>query len=316
MTNFHLPRSTLFMLVSAFAGLERMRAAYAPRHRTRLSLLLLWRRQLAVQGRCPVEHSVPASRYDAGLRAEGLLVRPLMQIAIRILMSTDQFTFTVSKTDGAARTGEIRMPRGVIRTPAFMPVGTAATVKAMYPDQVKALGADVVLGNTYHLMLRPGRRAGGAARRTASIHELALSDPDGFRRLPGDVAGSPAQDRRDRRDLPVAYRRLDPCDDARTLDRDPGPARLRHPDAARRMREAAMHATRWPRRRCACPCAGRSAADRVRRPARQGDVRHRAGRRRRGASRSRAQRRSRHSTSRATPSAAWRSASRRTSCCA
>jgi len=71
-------------------------------------------------------------------------------------MSTDQFTFTVSKTDGTARTGEIRMPRGVIRTPAFMPVGTAGTVKAMYPDQVKALGADVVLGNTYHLMLRPG----------------------------------------------------------------------------------------------------------------------------------------------------------------
>ncbi|MGO4571134.1 tRNA guanosine(34) transglycosylase Tgt [Microvirga sp. 2TAF3] len=70
-------------------------------------------------------------------------------------MTTDQFTFTVNKTDGTARTGEIRMPRGVIRTPAFMPVGTAGTVKAMYPDQVKALGADVVLGNTYHLMLRP-----------------------------------------------------------------------------------------------------------------------------------------------------------------
>src|SRR5918997_3718384 len=69
---------------------------------------------------------------------------------------TDNFTFTVTKTDGAARTGEIRMPRGVIRTPAFMPVGTAGTVKAMYPDQVKTLGADVVLGNTYHLMLRPG----------------------------------------------------------------------------------------------------------------------------------------------------------------
>src|SRR4051794_1381656 len=83
-------------------------------------------------------------------------------------MSTDQFTFTVTRTDGAARTGEIRMPRGVIRTPAFMPVGTAGTVKAMYPDQVKALGADVVLGNTYHLMLRPGAerlaRLGGLHR--------------------------------------------------------------------------------------------------------------------------------------------------------
>ena len=60
------------------------------------------------------------------------------------------------------------MPRGVIRTPAFMPVGTAATVKAMYPDQVEALGADIVLGNTYHLMLRPGAervaRLGGLHR--------------------------------------------------------------------------------------------------------------------------------------------------------
>ncbi len=65
------------------------------------------------------------------------------------------FGLHIRATDGAARTGEIRMPRGVIRTPAFMPVGTAATVKGMYPDQVKALGADVVLGNTYHLMLRP-----------------------------------------------------------------------------------------------------------------------------------------------------------------
>jgi queuine tRNA-ribosyltransferase len=71
-------------------------------------------------------------------------------------MSVQDFAFALARTDGSARTGEIRMPRGVIRTPAFMPVGTAATVKAMYPEQVKALGADVVLGNTYHLMLRPG----------------------------------------------------------------------------------------------------------------------------------------------------------------
>src|SRR5438309_11061022 len=69
---------------------------------------------------------------------------------------TDAFQFSVHARDGAARTGAISMPRGVIRTPAFMPVGTAGTVKAMYPDQVKALGSDVVLANTYHLMLRPG----------------------------------------------------------------------------------------------------------------------------------------------------------------
>lgn len=66
-----------------------------------------------------------------------------------------QFSFTLSATDGAARTGVIHTPRGEIRTPAFMPVGTAATVKAMLPESVRATGADILLGNTYHLMLRP-----------------------------------------------------------------------------------------------------------------------------------------------------------------
>ena len=66
-----------------------------------------------------------------------------------------RFTFSISATDGAARTGAIAMRRGEIRTPAFMPVGTAATVKAMKPADVLASGADVILGNTYHLMLRP-----------------------------------------------------------------------------------------------------------------------------------------------------------------
>jgi queuine tRNA-ribosyltransferase len=69
---------------------------------------------------------------------------------------TDVFAFSVHAVDGAARTGAISTPRGEIRTPAFMPVGTAATVKAMYPGEVRALGADVVLANTYHLMLAPG----------------------------------------------------------------------------------------------------------------------------------------------------------------
>ncbi|MBY8820767.1 tRNA guanosine(34) transglycosylase Tgt [Sphingomonas colocasiae] len=69
---------------------------------------------------------------------------------------TDRFSFTITATDGKARTGAIRMRRGEIRTPAFMPVGTAATVKAMKPADVRAAGADIILGNTYHLMLRPG----------------------------------------------------------------------------------------------------------------------------------------------------------------
>ncbi len=71
-------------------------------------------------------------------------------------MSAPRFAFTISATDGKARTGTIAMRRGEIRTPAFMPVGTAATVKAMKPETVRATGADIILGNTYHLMLRPG----------------------------------------------------------------------------------------------------------------------------------------------------------------
>ncbi len=67
-----------------------------------------------------------------------------------------RFAFHIAATDGKARTGMIVMKAGEIRTPAFMPVGTAATVKAMKPEGVRASGADIILGNTYHLMLRPG----------------------------------------------------------------------------------------------------------------------------------------------------------------
>ena len=79
-----------------------------------------------------------------------------------------RFSFSITATDGAARTGTVAMQRGEIRTPAFMPVGTAATVKAMKPQDVRASGADIILGNTYHLMLRPGAervaRLGGLHR--------------------------------------------------------------------------------------------------------------------------------------------------------
>jgi queuine tRNA-ribosyltransferase len=69
---------------------------------------------------------------------------------------SESFSFSLLTTDGAARRGEIFTPRGAIRTPVFMPVGTAATVKAMFLDHVRAAGSDIVLANTYHLMLRPG----------------------------------------------------------------------------------------------------------------------------------------------------------------
>ncbi|WP_442578247.1 tRNA guanosine(34) transglycosylase Tgt [Mesorhizobium sp. ASY16-5R] len=95
----------------------------------------------------------------------------------------EQFGFKVLATDGNARRGEVSMPRGKIRTPAFMPVGTAGTVKAMYLDQVRALGSDIILGNTYHLMLRPGAER---VARLGGLHEFArwphpiLTDSGGF----------------------------------------------------------------------------------------------------------------------------------------
>ena len=95
----------------------------------------------------------------------------------------DRFAFRLTARDGAARAGEIETPRGAIRTPAFMPVGTAGTVKAMLPGSVRETGADVVLGNTYHLMLRPGAervaRLGGL-HRFMGWERPILTDSGGF----------------------------------------------------------------------------------------------------------------------------------------
>jgi len=96
---------------------------------------------------------------------------------------TPRFDFAIHATDGQARTGEIRMRRGTIRTPAFMPVGTAATVKAMRPEDVRALGADIILGNTYHLMLRPGAErvaALGGLHRFMDWPHPILTDSGGY----------------------------------------------------------------------------------------------------------------------------------------
>ncbi len=96
---------------------------------------------------------------------------------------TQKFTFAVAQRDGRARTGVINTPRGDIRTPAFMPVGTAATVKAMMPESVRATGADILLGNTYHLMLRPGAER---VARLGGLHKFMnwdrpiLTDSGGF----------------------------------------------------------------------------------------------------------------------------------------
>ncbi|MEM6972035.1 MAG: tRNA guanosine(34) transglycosylase Tgt [Pseudomonadota bacterium] len=94
-----------------------------------------------------------------------------------------RFDFTVHATSGRARLGTVSTPRGEIRTPAFMPVGTAATVKAMLPGQVRDTGADILLGNTYHLMLRPGAeridRLGGL-HRFMNWDRPILTDSGGF----------------------------------------------------------------------------------------------------------------------------------------
>ncbi|PST24091.1 tRNA-guanine(34) transglycosylase [Mesorhizobium plurifarium] len=96
---------------------------------------------------------------------------------------TQAFQFKLLANDGNARRGEVVTPRGTIRTPAFMPVGTVGTVKAMYLDQVRDLGADIILGNTYHLMLRPGAervaRLGGLHKFIGWEHPI-LTDSGGF----------------------------------------------------------------------------------------------------------------------------------------
>ena len=96
---------------------------------------------------------------------------------------TKMFGYTVSATDGKARRGVVSTPRGDIQTPAFMPVGTAATVKGMLPESVKATGAEILLGNTYHLMLRPGAER---MARLGGLHKFMnwsgpiLTDSGGF----------------------------------------------------------------------------------------------------------------------------------------
>ncbi len=138
------------------------------------------------------------------------------------------FAFDLLARAGAARRGRMRTAHGTIETPAFMPVGTAATVKAMRPEEVAATGAEIVLANTYHLMLRPGAeriaRLGGL-HRFMGWPRAILTDSGGYQVM------SLAKLRtlvRKRRHLPLASRRQRASPDARALDRDPVAARRRH----------------------------------------------------------------------------------------
>src|ERR1700720_2244023 len=104
---------------------------------------------------------------------------------VKLILSPmpDPFSFRLIATDGAARRGEITTPHGPVATPAFMPVGTQATVKGLAPEAVRASGTDIVLGNTYHLMLRPGAEriaALGGLHRFMNWPHAILTDSGGF----------------------------------------------------------------------------------------------------------------------------------------
>src|SRR6185437_15365938 len=142
--------------VSAFSGLKTMQAAYA--------------------------HAIQAG-YRFYSYGDACLLNRANAPGARPAPVSRGFSFAVHATDGEARLGAISTPRGAIRTPAFMPVGTAGTVKAMHPGAVRALGYDVVLSNTYHLMLAPGAEriaALGGLHRFMNWPHPILTDSGGF----------------------------------------------------------------------------------------------------------------------------------------
>ena len=223
------------------------------------------------------------------------------------------FSFTLLNTDGGARRGEIVTPHGRVQTPAFMPVGTQGTVKGLTPEVVRATGAEIVLGNTYHLMLRPG------AERIAALGGLhtfmhwplpILTDSGGFQVMSlSDLRKLDEHGVTFRSHLDGAMVELSPeraieiqallgADISMQLDEC---LRLPAPRERDRARDGIVAAL------------GRALQARLREPSarRLCAVRHRAGRRRYAACAAKARASSSRWSFRATPSAAWRSASRR-----
>ena len=161
----------------------------------------------------------------------------------------------IEATDGAARAGVAHTARGTYRTPCFMPVGTRGAVKYLSAADYEALGAEIVLGNTYHLMLRPGADVVARFGGLGALRRLGRPDADRLRRLPGVLAR--AEGRRRRRHVPQRLRRLDAPPHAGVGGRRPGAARRRHPDGARRVPAAAEPARRRRARRRAHGGVGR-----------------------------------------------------------
>jgi queuine tRNA-ribosyltransferase len=100
-----------------------------------------------------------------------------------------QMQFELLASDGAARRGRITLAHGMVETPAFMPVGTYGTVKGMTPEEVRETGAQILLGNTFHLWLRPGQEVMRAHAGLHRLHELAGPDPHRLRWFPGVQPG-------------------------------------------------------------------------------------------------------------------------------
>ena len=192
--------------------------------------------------------------------------------------------FETVAADGAARAGVAHTARGSYRTPCFMPVGTRGAIKYLSAADYERLGAEIVLGNTYHLMLRPGAETVAALRRPRQRSPagtgLTLTDSGGFQVFSLDpkvdddgVTFKSTYDGSTHRFTPeiaVAHA---------------GAARRRHPDGARRVPAAAVAARRHPHAPSSAPRRGRQRARDGTSPRRPGAVRHRPGRHRRGAAR-------------------------------
>jgi queuine tRNA-ribosyltransferase len=134
--------------------------------------------------------------------------------------------FELLGVDGQARTGRLTTPHGVVRTPAFMPVGTAGAMKGMHWREVRDAGADIVLGNTYHLMLRPGAEriaALGGLQHFTGWRGPMLTDSGGFQVM---SLSELRKGHREGGDLPVAYRRRQDRTVAGAVDRGAAAARL------------------------------------------------------------------------------------------
>ena len=196
LTNFHLPRSTLLALVMAFAGVEETRELY----------------RLAI-----------AERYRFYSFGDAMLV-------------PDGCTSRSPRPTAPRAPGSSAPPHGDVPTPAFMPVGTKATVKSLHPDEVRDAGARILLGNTYHLHFRPGEELIAELGGLHAVHGLGRADPDRLGRLPGLLAARhDARRRRRGRHVPVGLRRRGGPLHARARRGDPGEARLGRRDVPGRL---------------------------------------------------------------------------------